>query len=460
MPFSACVSPSSLSALVSVLDSALPDHWLRRRGRWTPVATIVILVRLVGTSGGYRPLCRQMNTELGSLFETPQFLPSALTQARQRLGKRPDYLRTAFSAVYDHAQAARRTRSVTYGDYVLVAVDATNTPLQATPALIAHFTTAGNQHGPSAAPHALVSVAWDVGANQPMDYAVAPSTCGEVTLSKQLLQRLPERALVIADRLYANRHVISDLVRAQRHGLIRAPAGSNAMQEVQDFVASGKKEAVGTLACFSRTDPTRYGRGETITVRFIRGSDAQHIYITTLLDAHVHTREQLLLLYTKRWRIETAFRELKLWMNLTNIRARLPQLVEQEILAILIYALLLSELDGMALELYRDEIAALQKCPAPQPRTHGGGKVALVLRQNVVRFNRAVAVSAIPSIIAAVVAGDQQLITRTISSTIRSLWAFRASVKPDRAYPRRSSRPHSKWNRLREKPADSCTPLD
>jgi hypothetical protein len=397
-----------------------------------------------------------MNEDLGNLFGHQRLHPSAFTQARQRLAKRPEMLRTAFTAVYDHAQTARRTRSVTYGDFVLVAIDATSVPLQATPALIKHFKTTGNQHGQSAAPHALLSVAWDVGANQPIDYAVAASTCGELTLSKQLLQRLPERALIIADRLYASRHVISDLVRAQRHGLIRTPSGSNAMQEVQDFAASGKLDVVAKIACFSRIDPERYAPGTTVMVRFIRGSDAQHIYITTLIDDIVHTREQLLLLYTKRWRIETAFRELKMWTNLTSIRARLPILVEQEILAILIYALLLSELDGMALEAYRHEIAALQRQPKPEPpaKRHGG-KVALVLRQNIVRFNRAVAITAIPLILARVIAGDPHQIARSIRITIDSLWAYRVSVKPGRSYPRTSTRPHSKWNRLRERPAVS-----
>lgn len=397
-----------------------------------------------------------MHAELGNLFGSQRLHPSALTQARQRLAERPGYLSAAFTAVYNHAQTARRTRSVIYGDFQLVAVDATSIPLQSTPALIEHFKVMRNQHGLSAAPHALVSVAWDVGANQPLDYAVAASTCGELTLSKHLLQRLPEKALVIADRLYANRHVISDLVQAQRHGLIRVPSGSNAMQEVQDFVASGQLDTVCSMSSFSRTDPTRYARGETVTVRLIRGLDTQHIYITTLVDAQIHTREQLLLLYTKRWRIETAFRELKLWTNLITIRARLPLLVEQEILAIMIYAVLLSEVDGMALETYRQEIAAQPlQAPTEPPKQHGGGRVPLVLRQNMVRFNRAVAISAIPSIIADVITGDPLRIARNIRITIECLWAYRVSVKPGRSYPRTSTRPHSKWNRMREKPAVS-----
>jgi Transposase DDE domain len=457
MPFSiACCSPSSLTALVPILGAALPDRWSRDCGTWTPVATIVALVRLVGSAGGYRPLCRHMNQDLGNLFGRERLHPSAFTQARQRLAKRPEILEAAFAAVYDHAQAARRTRSVTYGDFTLVAIDATSIPLQATPALIKHFKTPGNQHGPSAAPHALVSVAWDVGANQPIDYAVAASDCGELTVSKQLLERLPARALVIADRLYASRHVISDLVRARRHGLIRVPSGSNGMHEVQEFVASGKLDAVGAISCFSRVDPKRYAPGTTVRVRFIRGADDQHIYITTLIDEHVHAREQLLLLYTKRWRIETAFRELKMWTNLTSIRARLPLLVEQEILGILIYAVLLSELDAMALEAYQEEIAALQ--PQPAAETAGKkqrGKVALVLRQNIVRFNRAVAVDAIPSILACAIAGDPHQLARSIRITIECLWAFKVTVKHGRSYPRTSTRPHSKWNRMREKTAVS-----
>ena len=448
---------SPFASFLNILRGALPHRWQRARGCWTPVATMVALVRLVVSGKGYRPLCQRMHGELGNLFGTLPLYASAFSQARQRLADRPALLGQAFKAVYTHAATARRTRSVTYGAYTLIALDGTNIPLQSVPSLLRHFGAPRNQHGPSAAPHALVCVAWDVGANQPVDYALAASTCGELTVSKPLLERMPDAALVIADRLYANRHVVADLICSGRQLLIRAPAGSNAMLEVQAFVASGQEDAVVSLGCFSHKDPDRYAQDDAVQVRLIRGLDADHVYITSLIAAQEHPREALLALYAKRWRIETAFRELKFWTNLTSIRARSPLFVEQEVVAILIYALLLSELDAMALEVYRGEIAQEQlvtpaECP---PRTHTRGKAPLRLRQNVVRFNRACACTSVEMIITAAVVGDHDQLRRHIAAAIVGLWQYRVRVKPGRSYPRISTRPHSKWNRLRERPTVS-----
>lgn len=441
---------SPLVALVDILKRSLPDRWRRARGRWTPTATMVALVHLVVSPKGYRPLCHHMGCELGNLFGDDRLHASAFAQARQRLGAKPELLADAFAAVYQQAATARRTRSMTYGAYTVIAVDGTHVPLQRTPDLLRYFGVPRNQHGASAAPQALVSVVWDVGANQPVDVAVAPSISGELTLSKTLLGRLPVNAVVVADRLYATRHVIADLITSRQHLLIRVPTGSNAMQEVQDFLATGQVDAEVELGCFSRIQPERYARHERVRVRLIRGHGDGQVYITSLTDRQEHPREALLALYTTRWRIETAFRELKIWTNLTTIRARRHQLVAQEIVAILIYALLLSELDAMALEAYREEIAREHQLRPTTAKPHGGKK-PLQLRQNSVRFNRAVAITAIPGIIIAAIAGDPQKLQKTIAYAIDSLWAYRARVKPGRSYPRVSSRPHSKWNRLRER---------
>lgn len=439
------------ATLTPLLMSALPRYLQRARGYWSPAITILGLIHLVAGRPSYRGLCRTMQRDLGNLFETDRLHPSAFMQARERLSKRPEILEHAFATVYAHAEISRRTRSMRYGDFTLIAIDGTSVPLAPSAALARHFGTQTNQHGQATAPQAHISLAWDVGAHQPMDYVVGAYTDSELTLSKNLLGRLPATALVLADRLYGNRHVMADLEHSGRHFLIRCQTGSNGLREVQAFAASGEAETIVEIACFSTADPQRYPRDELMQVRLLRGRDGEHVYATNLRDTEVHARETLLCLYATRWRIETAFRELKLWTNLTRIRATKPALVEQEIVAVLIYALLLSELDGMACEAYADEIAQINQTDREQTAEplHGGRR-PLPLRQNVVRFNRPVMCLCVQQILSAAAGGDPEDLHSCVTSAISYLWAVRSRVKSGRSYPRVSTRPHSKWNRQRQ----------
>lgn len=118
----------------------------------------------------------------------------------------------------------------------------------------------------------------------------------------------------------------------------------NSWDCVYHFLRSKKKDAVVKLIL-----PCRPGREEeplTVELRLIsrsfpRGRPGKHqsrekmVLLTTLTDAVIAPREDLIALYSERWGIETFNRELKTIYQVERFRSRTAERVEQELYACL-----------------------------------------------------------------------------------------------------------------------------
>lgn len=442
----AVASPHAIRDFHALLQRSLPLKLQRDGATWTPSTIVVGLLCLVTKAPSYRQVCETMERDFGNLFAVDSLFPTAFGQARLRLAKHAGLLDEVFEAVYAAAVTARRTRSITYGDLPLFALDGTSVPLAASKRLMEAFGSPANQHGAALAPQARLELLWDVGANQPAGYALGRCHESELLLAERILARVPPGGVVIADRLYASRRFLGAVHRAGRHALVRCPTGSTAMREVQAFLASGQADTEIELTVPGADGAT----DEACRVRLLRGQGDQ-VLITTLRGPD-HAAEQLVLLYAKRWRIESAFLDLKVHRNLGSIRAKTPQLVVQEVVAILIYLLLVSELDGMAIEQHAAAVEEQPVAPPAEDPPARGGHPPLVLRQNHVRFPRSFLGFCICRMIAAALSGDHPDLERRIRGALSHAWRGRTRVRSGKNRPRASTRPHSKWNRLRERP--------
>jgi len=118
-------------------------------------------------------------------------------------------------------------------------------------------------------------------------------------------------------------------------------ADGAAWQEVRDFLASGKKDAVV---------PVEVGHGETKRVvrlrmvlrTFGRGRPHKHqrretmVVITSILDQTLTARD-LCRLYGERWGIETIYREMKAVAVIEQWHGRSVKLVRQELILLLVW---------------------------------------------------------------------------------------------------------------------------
>jgi len=187
-----------------------------------------------------------------------------------------------------------------------------------------------------------VAVLVELGLHNPIAAAVGPREESEMVLAEQLLDRLPEQSLLIADRYYGVPKVLIQFRKIHPHGhrefLVRAR--SNLKRRVLEVYGDG-----------SALVEIRWGK-ETLLVREITGqvqrgaarASAVRLW-TSLLDWRKHPARALLELYARRWEQESFYRELKVDLRSTPlVQSHTPLTAAQEIAALIMaYAILVEQ---------------------------------------------------------------------------------------------------------------------
>ncbi len=264
--------------------------------------------------------------------EEPIALPSksAIFQARARLGSEP--LQQLFSRVAAPL-AGVGTPGAWLGGRRLVAIDGTCLDVADTPANSAHFGRPGVMKGEQAAfPQARVVAVAECGTHAMFDAVVGKYTTSENALSGDLLDRLANGMLCLADRGF---YSFEAWQKASN-------TGADLCWRVKDNLKLPSIEDLpdgSYLAEVSHSTKDRKRR-HPVTVRVIeytiedgRQPAGPFRLITTILDPDDVSALDLAAAYTERWEIESAFDELKTHQRgpRTVLRSKSPDLVLQEI---------------------------------------------------------------------------------------------------------------------------------
>lgn len=396
-------APVDLCAIVS---EALPSFFSHRRGKLGPSQTFLTLVsmRLFGQRG-YRRVVTEMQDQLArKLGWDRDGRPSgaAVCMARQKLTL--EHCRTAFRAVSDACSLAREQPEFRYRGLRVVSFDGTRVSLPDAPALRDAFGGPSNQHGTAGCPAAGLMMLWDVSAQQPVDFVLAPYKHNERELAMKLMDEIPDQSLLITDRGFPSFDFIEQLMHRDQPFLMRISKVSRSY--INDFLQGDKRDAVVTI-----TPPTKKSHhSHAYAVRLLKvrlPSGEDEILITNLMDEQEYQAAELGRLYTTRWRIETAFREMKVWHALEHFSARHVLGIHQEIYAIFTFALLVSNLEARV----RDEHAkALTHDPdTPLPD---------------IRFNRLIIADAVADIMG--LAGEgRRAVERRVERVLADSWRYR-----------------------------------
>ncbi len=391
---------------------------------------------VLGTKGYERTL-DEMKSQLGSVlgWKTDDDVPSAsaLCQARRKLDAAT--CTELVSQVYELCRTARSHADVGYGGYRLLAIDGTKLALPAYAPLTKHFGCPSNGDGKAlGGPQAALTVLWDVGANQPVGWRVGPYRVSEQAHATELVTTMGVGDLVIGDRYFPSRRLLTQMHKRQAQVLMRVRT-SSALSEVTDFLASGAEDQVINLA--SRDEHDRPDQADPILpVRLMRtalpdGTIA--VFLTSLIDAQQHPRQALIDLYTQRWRIETAFRELKIWHGLERFHARHVDGIAQEIAAVMLFQLLASELEAQI----------RQRNSEQHDSSAEDGTTPRTLRLPRIRFNRRiVADCAVRLLFVAAAEGNLEDAYRY---AVFRIWRYRQTIQPGRTFPRQRKTSHRGW---------------
>lgn len=346
-----------LSDILTHLHIVLGSHWQRRRGTLGPPHVFLsLMVMTVLGCKGYQRTIAELKERLGRAlgWASPGAEPtsSALCQARQKLDAKRY---TEVSAhVLTLCTTARQHASVGYGGFRLLAMDDTKLALPAYRAMSKHFGGPTTASGAMQGPQAALTMLWDVGANLPIAWRLGPYRVSERVHALDMIVNVGPTDLVLGDRGMVSRRMLTGITDCGAHFLMRIRcSGRSCLREATEFLACGRDDAL--ISIRQRDHHGTNTAAAPITARFLRRTlpdGAVADFVTSLCDQQRYPAKDLIALYDKRWGIETALRELKIWHGLKRFHARKPDGIAQEVCALMVFQMLASELEARARTLH------------------------------------------------------------------------------------------------------------
>lgn len=343
------VQSPSLNFTIEAISTQIEPAWIKealkesgkdsKRVRKLPADLVVQLM----VAMGLKPELSIMNVLkelslgfLGKLKKVQKKLPtsSAITQARDRLGVEP------VKRLFEHQGkelARRHGAQAHYRGMPLIGFDGSTLRTADTPENRKEFGAPKSGRGRSAFPLMRILTLVAVATHITVAGAMGPWAVGEMTLAMGLLSQIAPGSLVLFDRGFVSYLLWCRLLDKGCHFLTRAKRNQKFRRV--------KKLGEGDWLIQFRVPPLLKRKHpelpETLTLRLIRyqipGFQTSWL-ITSLLDASLYPREELVPLYHSRWELELAYSEIKTRLRPSGepLRSEAPDRVRQEVYGLLI----------------------------------------------------------------------------------------------------------------------------
>jgi hypothetical protein len=326
-------APGHLGELTQHLPFEMVDEALtatrttqsRLRDLPSRVVVYLLLAACLFPEIGYLGVWCKLTAALSGL---PLADPTAggLAQARHRIGAAPlrwlfDLLRGPATTVSQHATRWR--------GLLVCAIDGTTLTVPDNPRTLARFTKHRGNHGGTGYPQIRLVALLACGTRTLIDAVFGPTTTGETTYTSHLLRSLHTGMILLADRNFGAKDLITQIAATGAEILVRLKTGRT-MPVLARYPDGSYLSRLGRL-------PVRVIECEiTISTTAGRHTGVYRL-ATTLTDHHRYPATELITLYHQRWEIETTYLELKpSILGGRVLRARTPTGVEQEIYALLV----------------------------------------------------------------------------------------------------------------------------
>jgi hypothetical protein len=247
------------------------------------------------------------------LFEQSGILLSApdISQRRQRLPW--ELFRDLLGHCLRPLADRRRHPEAFYHGYRLVGLDGTCFGVHNVPRMVQVLGKANARRFKAAFAHVRTVILVELGLHNPIAAAIGRNGESEMELAWGLVEQLPTRSLLLADRLYGTQLFVGTLLArclaVQGQFLVRIRR--RLKTKLVEVLADGS-------ALVELRVPCEDGQPCTFVVREIRGrvagrgSKVTSLRLwTSLLDPTAHPASELLALYAQRWEVELTIKELK-----------------------------------------------------------------------------------------------------------------------------------------------------
>lgn len=239
---------------------------------------------------------------------TPRVAPSAVSQARYRIGQEP--IEWLFHKVADAWSCSPGLGA--YRGLALFGVDGTHLRVPDTDENYEHFGKPGGRGGSGDAgyPQLRLCALMSLDTRLIVDARFGPWNRSEQDLATELWPALPDNSLTILDRGFVNYRVFARLVAsgAERHVMVRMRA--NMKYQRLELLHDGTELAL--LRPSSEAVRQEPDVAPTLKVRVIHyqhpGGKPSRLCVT-LLDPDMYPANELIALYHERWEIEVAAQE-------------------------------------------------------------------------------------------------------------------------------------------------------
>ena len=228
--------------------------------------------------------------------ETPRLVEAITDRFRRRMRALPE-------------------RAWRFGGWAAFAVDGSRVEAPHTAANESDLGCAGRI---KTAPQVYLTTVWHLGLGLPWDFRVGPGTASERHQALDMIEALPERALLVADAGFIGYQMHRTLVRSERSFLVRV--GSNVRLLAQ--LGYYRTERGGIVYLW----PThkQASRNKPLVLRLIRLKQGrQRVYlVTNVLDRRQLSDRVAQKLYQARWGEEVFYRSMKQTLQRRTLKSR------------------------------------------------------------------------------------------------------------------------------------------
>jgi hypothetical protein len=351
LEFTAAFTPEAFPRLIQHFDPVWVEEALQttgtatiRRRRLPADRTVWLMLGMaILRDLPITEVARQLEVALPGRDGSRTVAPSALAQARARLGAEPmEWLFLRSAEAWAGASAAEdRWRGL-----ALYGVDGSTLRVADSAENRAHFGSqdpgrhrGGREGRTSGYPLLRLVVVMALRSHEITAASFGPYRVDERSYARALWGSVPDHSLVLLDRNYLQASVLVPLMAGERerHWLTRAKSTTKFRQirrlgagdEIVEFEVS--REA-------RRKDPSLPTHFDARAIRYQRKGFRPQLLLTSLVDPERYPAAELRALYHERWEIELGFGEIKTDMleRLETLRSKSPTAVTQEMWGVLI----------------------------------------------------------------------------------------------------------------------------
>lgn len=264
----------------------------------------------------------------------PLVAPSALVQARQRLGV--DAVKEVFKAVAQHGYKTNSFEQ--WAGLNLFAVDGVVWRTADTLENHQVFETQSNQHRENTYPQIRMVCHMELTSHQLINSAFSGYRTNEMVLAEQLIDSTPDHSLTLFDKGYYSLGLLNrwSQTGTERHWLI--PARKDLNYEV--LHRTGKNDCRVRLKTTPQSRKKFDELPEFIEARLVSKTikGKEYRILTSMVDELRFPSDEMVELYRYRWEIELGYREMKqsLLNSQYTLRSKRPDMIEQELWGVLL----------------------------------------------------------------------------------------------------------------------------